>query len=164
MLVANHDVVDIGGVVGEVVEPTLVAAYAKKGVVVDITIAAVEAVERADDVALLPGIEFIRAAEAEHLAIPDKRLLEVLRHHDKVAKPLDVRGTALDAKELAFAAVLVIAGIDRGARHLDRLEHRHAVHNLDLIAVGIGQAHPLAATGLVDVLDLRGPLDPRHSL
>jgi len=38
------------------------------------------------------------------------------------------------------------------------------VDNLDLVAVGVGQAHPLAATGLVDILDPRGPLDPRHPL
>src|SRR6267378_6569334 len=140
------------------VEAALVAANAEKSVVVDIAVAAVEAVERADDVALLPGIEFVRAAEAQHLAVPAERLVEVLRHDDKMAQPLDMRGPALDAEELALAAVLVVAGIDRGPIELDRVEQRHAVDDFDLVAVGIGQAHPLAAARLVDALDGGGAL------
>src|SRR5216683_8153104 len=164
MLVTDHHVVDIGGFVGEVVEAALVAADTEEGVMVDIAVAAVEAVERADDVALLPGIELIRAAEAEHLAVPAEGLVEILRHDDKMAEPLDVRGTALDPEELALTAVLVVAGIDRRTVDLDRIEQRHAVDDLDLVAVGIGQAHPLAAAGLVDVLDRGSALDTRHSL
>ena len=40
----------------------------------------------------------------------------------------------------------------------------HAVDDLDLVAVGIGQAHALAAAGLVDVFDRRGAVDPRDLL
>src|SRR6266581_6932477 len=61
MLVADHDVVDIGGLVGQMVKATLVAADAEEGVMVDIVVAAVQAVERADHVGLLAGIEFVRA-------------------------------------------------------------------------------------------------------
>src|SRR6516225_722564 len=164
ILVADHHVVDVSRFVGQMVEAALVAANAEKGVMVDITVAAVEAIERADDVAFLPGIELIRTAEAEHLAVPAERLLEVFRHHDEVAEPLDVRGALLDAEQLALAAVFIVARIDRGSRHLDRLEHCHAVHNLDLVAVGVGQPRPLAAARLVDILDFRGSLDPRHPL
>src|SRR4029077_19541134 len=99
-----------------------------------------------------------------HLAGPAERLVEVLLHDNKMAEPLDVGGPALDAEELALAAVLVVAGIDRGTVELDRVEQGHAVDDFDLIAVGIGQAHPLAAAGLVDILDRRGALDPRHPL
>src|SRR6516165_3968160 len=162
MLVTDHHVIDVGGLVRQMVEPALVATNAKEGVMVDITVAAIEAVEGADDVALLAGIEFIRAAEAEHLAVPAEGLLEVLRHHDKMTEPLDMRGAALDAEELALAAVFFVPGVDRRAGHFDRFEHRHAVHDFDLVAVRVGQAHALAAAGLVDVLDLRGPLDPRR--
>src|SRR5271169_3885334 len=70
MLVADHHIVDVGSLIRQVVEPALVAADAEEGVMVDVVIAAVEAVERADDIGLLSGIELVGAAEAEHLAIP----------------------------------------------------------------------------------------------
>src|SRR6516162_6762709 len=136
------------------VKTALVAANAEECMMVDIIIATVETVERAHHIALVPSIEFVRAAEAEHLAVPAECLLEVLAHHDEMTEPLDVRGPALDPEQLALAAVFVVAGIDRRARHGDGLEHRHAVDDLDLVPVGIGQAHALAAAGLVDVLDL----------
>src|SRR5260370_11509752 len=161
MLVADHHVVDVGGVERQMIEAALAAANAEKRVMVDIEVAGVQAIKRAEDVALLPGIEFVRAGEAEHLAIPAERLVEVLRHDDEMPEPLDVRRALLDAKELALAAVFVVAGIDRRARHRDRIKQRHAVDDLDLVPVGIGQTHALAAARLVDVLDRRGPLDPR---
>ena len=43
-----------------------------------------------------------------------------------------------------------------GTLDRDRIEHFHAVDHFHLVAVGIGEAHALAAAGLVDVLDLRG--------
>src|SRR5260370_21870580 len=115
MLVADHHVVDVGGLERQMIEAALVAANAEKRVMVDIVVAAVQAIERTDDVALLPGIEFVRAAEAEHLAIPAERLVEVLRHDDEMPEPLDVRRALLDAEQLALAAVFVVAGIDRRA-------------------------------------------------
>src|SRR6202040_1152204 len=96
MLVADHYVVDVGGLIGQVVEPALVAADAEEGGVVDIVVATVEAVERTDDVGLLPGIELVGAAEAEHLAVPAERLVEILRHYNKMAESLDVRRALLD--------------------------------------------------------------------
>ena len=68
------------------------------------------------------------------------------------------------AEQLALAAVFVVAGVDRGTLDRDRVEHLHAVDDLDLVAVGIGQAHALAAAGLVDVLDRRGAVDSRDPL
>ena len=73
-------------------------------------------------------------------------------------------GPGSNSEQLALAPVLVAAGIDRRALQRDRVEHFHAVDDLDLIAVGIRQPHPLAAAGLVDVLDLRGALDPADAL
>src|SRR5437899_8398267 len=85
MLVTDHYVVDVRCLVRQVVQTALVAADAEEGVMVDIAVAAVEAVEGADDIALLSGIELVRAAEAEHLAVPAERLVEILRHDDKMA-------------------------------------------------------------------------------
>ena len=81
-----------------------------------------------------------------------------------MAEPLDVRGAALDPEQLALAAVFVVAGIDRGTLDRDRVEHLHAVDDFDLVAVGVGQPHPLAAAWLVDVLDRRRALDLRDPL
>ena len=39
--------------------------------------------------------------------------------------------------------------------HRDRRDLLDAAHHLDLVAVRLGQAHPLAAAGLVDVFDAR---------
>src|SRR5215472_535902 len=50
MLVTNHHVVDVGGLVRQMVEPALVAANAEESMMVDITVAAIETVERADNV------------------------------------------------------------------------------------------------------------------
>src|SRR5260370_36811003 len=106
------------------IEAALVAANAEKRVMVDIVVAAVQAIERTDDVALLPGIEFVRAAEAEHLAIPAERLVEVLRHDDEMPEPLDVRRALLDAEQLARAADFVVARGESGARDPDRVDER----------------------------------------
>jgi len=81
-----------------------------------------------------------------------------------MAEPLDVRGTALDPEELALAAVLVVAGVDVGPLERNGSELRHAVDDLDLVAVGVLQAHALAAARLVDVLDLRRALHARHAV
>src|SRR5262252_3791199 len=164
MLVADHHIVDVGGLKGQMVEPALVATNAEERMVVDIAVATVETIERADNVALLAGVELVRAAEAEHLAVPAEGLLEILRHDHEMAKPFDVRRALLDPEQLALAAVFVVPGIDRWPRHFNRIEQRHAMDDLDLIPVGIGQPDPLAAAGLVDVLDWRGPLDPGNAL
>ena len=161
MLVAGHHVVDVGRLVGEMVEPALVAANAEERVMVDVVVAAVEPVERADHVVRVAGIEFVRAAEAQHLAIPAERLLEILAHHHEMAEPLDVRRARIDPEQFALAPVFVVAGIDPRAMHRDRVEHLHAINHLNLIAVGVDEAHPLAAAGLVDVLDLGGAGSPR---
>src|SRR5487761_661777 len=129
------------------VEPALVAANAEEGMMIDVVVAAVEPVERADHVVRVAGIEFVRAAEAEHLAIPAERLLEILAHDYEMAEPLDVRRAGLDSEQFALAPGFVVAGIDPRALHRDRGEHLHPVNHLDLVAVGIGQAHPLAAAG-----------------
>ena len=154
MLVADHDVVDVGGLVGQMVEARLVAADAEEDVVVDIVVAAVEPVERADDVVLLVGIDLVRAAEAEHLAVPAEHLVEIRRHHDEMADALDVAtgrarpGYSALRRRVLSSPVLTAGRLDRDLR-----QHLHAVDDFDLEPVGVGQPHALAAAGLVDVLD-----------
>src|SRR5260370_6275403 len=126
MLVADHHIVDVGGVERQMIEAALAAANAEKRVMVDIAVAAVQAIKRTDDVALLPGVEFVRAAEAEHLAIPAERLVEVLRHDDEMPEPLDVRRALLDAEQLALAAGFFVPGIERRGRHRARVQPRPA--------------------------------------
>src|SRR6266851_8129440 len=115
VLVADHDVVHIGRFVRQVVETRLVAADAEEDMVVDIIIAAVEPVERADQIFLLIGIHFVGAAEAERLAIPAERLFELRGMHDEMADALDVARAAFDAVEGVAAAGLVFADVDRRA-------------------------------------------------
>src|SRR5438132_2950574 len=150
VLVADHDVVHVGGLVGQVVQPRLVAADAEEDVVIDIILAAVEAVERADDVLLLVGIDLVRAAEAEHLAVPAEGLLELRRVHDEMADALDMRGPLLDPVERVAAPRLVLADIDRRPDYRDFRQLLHAVDDLDLEPVRVREAHALAATGLVE--------------
>src|SRR5262244_1274130 len=78
-----------------------------------------------------------------------------------MAEALDMRGAALDAEEFALASIFVVARIDRGTLERDRVEHLHPADDLDLVSIRIGQAHPLAAARLVDVLDRRSARDPR---
>src|SRR5205814_7070285 len=104
--VADHDVVDVSRLIGEVVEPRLVAADAEEGVVVDIVLAAVEPVERADDVVGAVNVDLVGAAQTEDLAVPAERLLELRRMHDEMADPFDVRRAALDALVIERVAAL----------------------------------------------------------
>src|SRR5579862_8034770 len=151
-VVADHDVVDVGGLVAEVVQPLLVAADAEEGMVVDKVVAAIEAVERAGDVVLAAGVHLIRAAEAEHLAIPADGLRILRGMHDEMAEALDVRRAALDALVVEGVASLrlVFAAVDRRALHRDFRQLRHAVDYFDLEPVRVGQADALAAARLVD--------------
>jgi hypothetical protein len=73
-----------------VVQTPLVAADAEEGVVVDIVVAAIEAVERADDIVLAVGIDVVGAAQPDNLAVPAERLLELRRVDDEMADALDV--------------------------------------------------------------------------
>ena len=79
MLVAEEDVVDIKHFEGEMVEAGLLVLQAEEGMVVDILVAAVEPVERTDDVVLAPGIDVVGTDEAEGVAELTYRIRESLR-------------------------------------------------------------------------------------
>src|SRR5665213_2543518 len=114
-LMAAHDVVDVGGFVGEVVDARLVAADAEEDMVVDMIVTAVEPVERPEDVGLLVGVDLVRAAEAEHLAVEAEHVVEVRRHHHEMADALDVARARLHAVEHVAAPGLVLTDLDRRA-------------------------------------------------
>ena len=77
IVVAHGDVVDVGHLERQMVEPGLLVAQAEEDVVVDEIVAAVEPVERADQVRLVAGIDVVGADEAERLAVPGDGLLEI---------------------------------------------------------------------------------------
>jgi hypothetical protein len=70
VVVANHHVVDVLDLVGQVIEAGFLALDAEKDMVVDIGLAAIEAVERADQIVRLAGIDIIRCQKAERVAVP----------------------------------------------------------------------------------------------
>jgi len=66
--VAHGDVVDVLDLEREMVEAGLLVPQAEEDVVIDVGVAAVAAVERADQVALLAGVDVVGTDEAERVA------------------------------------------------------------------------------------------------
>src|SRR5215813_13716907 len=96
---------------GHVVEPGAVVHHAEERVVVDVLVAAVDSVERADDVVLAPRVDVIRADEAQRLAEPGHRLADLGRAEHTVADALDGRGRFGESEHAARAAEGLIAGV-----------------------------------------------------
>src|SRR4029453_12193364 len=109
MLGADEDVVDVGRLERQMVESVSVAADAEERMVIHIVLATVEPIERADDIALLPFIDVVRATKPEGFPIPPERFFEFFRHDDEVTEALDVRRAALDPEQLALAPPLFFA-------------------------------------------------------
>jgi hypothetical protein len=154
--VAHGDVVDVGHLERHVVEPGLLMAQAEEHVVVDVGVAAVAAIERADQVRLLARIDIVRADEAERLAEPSDGFVEFGRHQHPVGDPLHVRGALGQSHQFAGARDRLVAGIEPLPLGGDRRQRGDAVHHLDLIAVRLGEPHALAAARLVDAFHGRG--------
>ena len=91
MMVAHGDVVDVRHLERQMIKPGLLMRQTEEDVVIDVIVAAIAAIERADDVVLLFDIDVIGADEAEHLAEPGHRLGKARRHQHAVADALDVR-------------------------------------------------------------------------
>src|SRR5262249_7484243 len=88
--VAYGDVVDVRYFEREVVESGLGMVEAEEHVMIDVSIAAVAAIERADQIVLFTRVDVVRADETQHLAEPVDGLAEFRRHQHAVADPLDV--------------------------------------------------------------------------
>src|SRR5262249_28857305 len=118
----------------------------------------------ADQVVLFPRVDVVRADETQRFAEPIHGLAEFWRHHHAVADALDVRRTLGQPHQLAGAQQRIFAGVELLALGRDRRERGDAVDDLDLVAVGLGEPHPLAAAGLVDRLDAGRAGRPRDTL
>ncbi len=154
---AHEDVVDVLDLEGQVVEPRALVPDAEEHVVVDVLPAAVAAIEGSDDVVLAPRVDVVRADEAEVLAEPLRRLLHVGDGHDPVADPLHSRASLGQPHQRARSLQRVLAEIEGLALHGDGGKPLDPVDHLDLVAVRLSQPDALAAAGLVDGLDGRGP-------
>ena len=76
---------------------------AEEDMMIDVIVAAIAAIERADDIVLLFDIDVIGADEAEHLAEPGHRFGKARRHQHAVADAFDVRGALRQPHHLAGA-------------------------------------------------------------
>src|SRR5215216_4248212 len=90
IMVAHADIVDVLHLEREVVQPGFLMREAEEDVMVDVVVAAVAAVERADQVVRIAGIDVVGADESQHLAIPGDGLAEFRRVEHAMADPLDV--------------------------------------------------------------------------
>src|SRR5258708_39907586 len=150
VMVAGEDIVDVLDLEGQVVEPGPAVGEAEEDVVVDILLAAVAAVERADEVVLAADIEVVGADEAQRVAEPLHGLAQLGRRHDAVADALHRGGPPLQPVELALAAQHLGAVVDRLAADRNRRDPVAAVHPLDLVAVWLPDPYARAAAALVD--------------
>src|SRR5262245_18062553 len=155
MLVSGEHVVDVRHLEGQVVQAGSLVTHAEENVMVDVAGAAVEPIERADDVVLAAGVHVVRADEAQGLAEPPRRLDHLGRRHDAVADPLNPRGAPVDAHHCAGPLEPFRAEVEGLALHGDGLQLLDPVNDLDLVAVRLLEPHPLAPARLVDVLDAR---------
>src|SRR5690349_16659983 len=89
IFVVLEDGVDVGDLERHVIQSRAVVVHAEQRVVVDVLVAAVTTVERADDVLLVADIDVIRADEAERVAEPLHGLLDLRRAEHAVANALD---------------------------------------------------------------------------
>src|SRR5476651_1700835 len=118
-------------------------------------VAAIAAIERADQMILLAGIDIVRADQAESVTEPLYGLLELRRAHHAVADALNAGGALGNAHRRARARVWCVAGINHLTRRLDFGEPLDAPNHFYLVAVRFLQPHALAATRLVNFLDRR---------
>ena len=156
MLVAQHDVVDVLRFKRQMVQTRIGAFNAQKGVVINKGFTAVNAVERSDHVFFVAGIHLVRANQAEHFAVPLDFFFGVGRHDHRMCSSLDLGRPWRQAHQLTSTAQFVVAGVDHGLAHGQGCDLLHATHHFHLVAMGVADAYPLAATGLVHVFNATG--------
>src|SRR5690242_4159532 len=156
VLVVLEHAVDVLDLVGDVVQPDLRVVDAEQHMMVDILLAAIEPAEGADDVLLVAGIDVIGAQHAQRVAEPRHGLLDLGRRQHAMADALD-RGRRLGEPHHPAGAPHGLArSVQLVARHLHHGHALHAVDDLDLVAVRLGEPHALAAARLVERLDAGG--------
>src|SRR3989442_8221642 len=147
-----------------VVQPRALVVYAEERVVIDVLVATIAAVERADDVALVARVHVVRADEPQRLAEPLHGLLHLRRAEHAVAHPLDRRGRRAQPHQIAGAAEWLEAPGHVLARHRDPRPPLHSRHHLDLVAVRLAPPHAPAAPRPRGRLHPRGARRLRHAL
>src|SRR5688572_20367795 len=153
MLVAHHQVIEAVHLERHVVQPAVRAFEAQEGMVIDVGLAAVAAVERGDDVVLMARVHLVGGHEAEHLAVPADLLPGALRHEHRVRDALHLRRPGIEAQQLAGAPQLLVAPVGDLLAQRDGLHGALAADQLHLVAERIGDAHAPAGARLVDALD-----------
>src|SRR5713226_3506804 len=156
MLVTHEDVVDIDDFEGQVVEPDPLVGDAEKHMVVDVLVAAVEAIEGADEVVLAAGIDIVRRDEAERLTEPLHRLAHLGRAEDDVPDAHDRRGPWRDPHGLADARKPLVADIEGLPSDGNAIDGFDAVHELDLVAVRLAEPHPPPGSSIVSMPEAPG--------
>ena len=88
---AHADIVDVRHLEREMIEPGFLVCQAEEHVMVDVAIAAVAAIERADDIVLVFNVDIVGADETQCFAEPGDGLAKTRRHQHAVADALDMR-------------------------------------------------------------------------
>src|ERR1700724_1518631 len=91
VVMAHRDIVDILNLEGQMVETGLFMVEAEEHVMVYIGITAITPIERADQIALLAGIDVVRADKSQSVAEPGYSLAKFRGHQDAVADALHMR-------------------------------------------------------------------------
>src|SRR2546428_7021912 len=128
-----------------VVQPRALVVYAEECVVIDVLVATIAAVERADDVALVARVHVVRADEPQRLAEPLHGLLHLRRAEHAVAHPLDRRGRRAQPHQIAGAAEWLEAAVHVLAGHRDRRQRLDAGQRPHPVARPPPQGAPPAA-------------------
>src|SRR5580700_6114909 len=76
VFVAHADVVDVRHLEGEVIQTGLLRIETEEDVMIDVSVAAIAAVERSDQIVLVLGVDVIRADQAQRLAEPADGLVK----------------------------------------------------------------------------------------
>ena len=162
-MVLEHRV-DVRHLEGDVIEARPLVHHAEERVVVDVLVAAVAPVERADDVVLVARVHVVRAEEAERLPEPLDRLPHLRRAEHAMPDALDRRRRFPEAHQHAGSTQRLGARVHRLFRDGDGRQRLDAVHDLDPVAVRLREPDALAAAGLVDALHGGRPRRLRHPL
>src|SRR6185312_15684423 len=103
------------------VEAGFRSLHAEEDVMVDISLAAIDAVEGRDHVALVVAENLIAWDEAQHLAIPGERFLKIDADDDAVTEPLHRHRPGGEAGQRAEASVARLRGVDDVLRQRQRI-------------------------------------------
>src|ERR1700730_12410901 len=127
------------------IEPGLLMRQAEEDMMIDVAIAAVAAIERADDIIFVLDIDVVGTDKSEHFAKPIHRLAKARRHQNAMTDALDVRWSPGQPHQFTGPRERRFAGIELLPLHRNFRHRCDAANHLDLIAVGLAPPNPLTA-------------------